>query len=193
MLDKACFYRYAENVLAIAQRLEFRRCDLGLYPAGTSQRGSITALDAGGEKGSITPAFFAPVITAANEVAQAALWATVLEKWDALFLGARTRDEYNDVTTYAVLRPTNGAAREIALKLIARDATTGQTIDYYCPTVDLSLISYDANYGAKDVVDLTTTEVAEFIAAVNALPLKNPFNYANNMSIIGAQIVRGQK
>lgn len=193
MLDKACNFRYAETVLAIVQRLEFRRCDLGLYPAGTSQRGSITAIDAGGEKGSITPAFFLPVITAANEVAQAAAWGTVLTAWDALFLGARSRDEYNDVTTYAVLRPTNGAAREIALKLIARDATTGQTVDYYCPTVDLSLISYDANYGAKDVVDLTTTEVDAFITALNAMPLKNPFNYANNMTIVGAQVVRGQK
>lgn len=166
---------------------------MGLYPAGTSQRGSIGAIDAGGEKGSISPAFFLPVITAANEVAQAALWATVLTTWDALFLGARYRDEYNDITTYAVLRPTNGAAREVALKLIARDATTGQTIDYYCPTIDLSLIAYDSNYGAKDVVDLSTAEVAAFITALNAMPLKNPFNYANNMSILGAQVVKGQK
>lgn len=193
MLDNAWICRYAEIVLANVQRLRFGEWTMGLYPAGTSQRGSITAIDAGGEKGSISPAFFLPVITAANEVAQAAAWATVLTKWDALFLGARSRDEYNDITTYAVVRPTNGAAREISLKLIARDATTGQTVDYYCPTVDLTKISYDANYGAKDVVDLTTTEVDEFISALNAMPLKNPFNYANNMTIVGAQVVRGQK
>lgn len=166
---------------------------MGLYPAGTSQRGSIGAVDAGGEKGSISPAFFLPVITAANEVAQAAAWATVLTAWDALFLGARYRDVYNDITTYSVARPTNGAAREIALKLIAKDNTTGQTVDYYCPTLDISLITYIDNYGAKDVVDLTTDEVANYIAALNAMPLKNPWNYANNMTIVGAQVVRGQK
>jgi len=160
-------------------------------PAGTTQKGSIGAIDAGGEKASV--AFWLPVITAANEVAQAAAWATVLTAWDALFLGNRYRDVYNDTTTYAVGRPTNGAAREISLKLIARDAGTGQTWDYYCPTLDLSLISYDPNYGAKDVVDLTTTELADFIAALEAMPLKNPYNYANNMTIVGAQVVRGQK
>jgi len=164
---------------------------MGLYPAGTSQKGSIGAIDAGGEKGSVS--FWLPVITAANEVAQAAAWATVLEKWDALFLGARYRDVYNDTTTYAVTRPTNGAAREISLKLIARDATTGQSVDYYCPTLDITKITYDPNYGAKDVVDLTTTEVSEFIAALAAMPLKNPWNYANSMVIVGAQVVRGQK
>jgi len=162
-----------------------------LYPAGTSQKGSIGAIDAGGEKASVS--FWLPVITAANEVAQAAAWATVLSAWDDLFLGTRYRDVYNDITTYAASRPTNGAAREISLKLIARDATTGQTVDYYCPTLDISLISYDPNYGAKDVVDLTTTELAAFIAALEAMPLKNPFNYTNNMSIVGAQVVKGQK
>jgi len=149
---------------------------MGLYPAGTFQKGSIGAIDAGGEKGSV--AFFLPVITAANEVAQAALWVTVLSTWGDLFLGARYRDAYNDTTTYAVARPTNGAAREISLKLISRDASTGQTVDYYCPTVNIALISYIPNYGAKDVVDLTTTELAAFIAALNAMPLKNPSNYA---------------
>jgi len=162
-----------------------------LYPAGTSQKGSIGAIDAGGEKASVS--FFLPVITAANEVAQAAAWADVLTAWDALFLGTRYRDVYNDITTYAASRPTNGAAREISLKLITRDATTGQTVDYYCPTLDITKISYDPNYGAKDVVDLTTTELSDFIDALQAMPLKNPFNYANNMTVVGAQVVKGQR
>lgn len=164
---------------------------MGALPAGTSQKGSIGAIDAGGEKASV--AFYLPVVDAANEAAQSAAWATVLSAWDALFLGARYRDQYVDLTTYAVSRPTNGAAREISLKLIARDGTTGQTWDYYCPTLDISLIEYDANYGARDVVDLTTTELAAFIAALEAMPLKNPYNYANNMTIVGAQVVKGQK
>lgn len=164
---------------------------MGAFPAGTSQKGSIGALDAGGEKASVS--FWLPIITAGNEVAKAALWATVLSTWDALFLGARYQDVYNDKTTYAVARPTNGAAREISLKLIARDGTTGQTVDYYCPTLDITLISYIPNYGAKDVVDLTTDEVAAFVAALNAMPLQNPYNYANTMTIIGAQVVKGQR
>lgn len=164
---------------------------MGALPAGTSQKGSIGAIDAGGEKASVS--FWLPVITAGNEVAQAALWATLLSAWDALFLGARYRDQYNDTTTYAVSRPTNGAAREISLKVIARDSTTGQTVEYYCPTLDITKIAYIGNYGAKDVVDLTTTEVAAFVAALNAMPLKNPWNYANSMAVVGAQVVRGQK
>ena len=161
------------------------------YPAGTKQKGSIGALDAGGEKASV--AFFLTIINAANEAAQSTKWATLLSAWDALFLGARYQDRYVDTTTYAVSRPTNGAAREISLKLICRDATTGQTINYYCPTLDISLIEYDPNYGAKDVVDLATTELAAFIAALEDVGLKDPYAYANAMTVVGAQVVKGQK
>lgn len=162
-----------------------------LYPAGTSQKGSIGSIDAGGEKSSAS--FFLPVINSANEVAQSAAWTAVLDAWDDLFLGHRYRDQYVDTTTYSQTRPTNGASREVALKLIAQDATTGQTVNYYCPTIDISLIEYISNYGAKDVVDLSTTELAAFIDALEAMPLKNPFSYGNNMTIVGAQVVKGQK
>lgn len=162
-----------------------------LYPAGTTQKASMSGIDAGGEPWSAS--FFAPVITAANEVAQAALWATVLDTWDDLFLGARTKDTYNDTTTYAVGRPTNGAAREISLKLILRDNTTGQTMNAYFPTLDISLITYIPDLGARDVVDVTTPQVDAFIDAINAMPPKNPWNYANNMVVAGVQVVRGQK
>lgn len=161
------------------------------YPAGTKQKGSIGALDAGGEKASV--AFFLTILNAANAAAQDGFWATLLSAWDDLFLGARYQDRYLDTTEYGVARPTNGAAREISLKLICRDATTGQTINYYCPTLDISLISYIPNYGAKDVVDLTTTELAAFIAALEAVGLKNPYEYANAMTVVGAQVVKGQK
>jgi len=161
------------------------------YPAGSVQKGSIGSLDAGGEKASVS--FFLTLITAANAVAQGGFWDTLMTAWDALFLGARYTDSYVDRSNYAVARPTNGAAREISLKLICRDATTGQTVNYYCPTLDISLISYIANYGAKDVVDLTTTELAAFIAALEAVGLKNPYAYANAMTVVGAQVVKGQK
>ncbi len=190
MLDNAYIKLYADCVLAFVQRYNWRK-DMS-YPAGTKQKGSIGALDAGGEKASVS--FFLTLITAANEVAQTAAWAGLMTYWDALFLGARYRDEYNDLTTYAVSRPTNGAAREISLKLIARDATTGQTVNYYCPTVNQALIVYDPNYGAKDVVDLVASaELSDFITSLESVGLKNPYVYANAMTIVGAQVVKGQR
>jgi len=160
--------------------------------AGTRQKGSIGYIDAGGEKASVQ-GLWLPVITAANEAAQSTAWATLLGTMDAITLGARYRDDYVDTTTYAATRPTNGAAREVALKLIVRDATTGQTWPILIPTLDISLISYDPNYGAKDVVDMTTDEVAALIDALEAMPLKNPYNYADNGTVVGAQVVRGFK
>lgn len=166
---------------------------MGVIPAGTKQKGSIGAIDAGGEKASVS--FWLPVITAANEAAQSAAWTAVLDAWDDLFLGNRYVDSYVDRTTYPVGRPTNGAMRELSLKLIARSAATGETVNYYCPTIDQSLISFIPNYGAKDVVDMTTAELAAFISALNAMPLKNPYDvaYTDNMVIVGAQVVKGMK
>lgn len=162
-----------------------------IYPAGTRQGGSISYIDAGGERGSFHGWF--PVINAANEAAQSAAWADVLTAADALTLGNRVKDVYVDETTYAAARPTNGAAREIALKIIYRDATTGQTWNSLLPTLDISLIEYDPNYGARDVVDITTTEVAALVTALNAMPPKNPYNYTNNGEVVGCQVVRGYK
>ncbi len=160
-------------------------------PAGTSQGAGISGMDAGGEP--FSTKIFAAVITAGNAAAQATAWTAVLDAWDALFLGARTRDYYVDDTRYAVARPTNGAAREVALKIVARDVTTGQTWDYYFGTVNLALISYIPDYGARDVVDVSTAEVDAFIDALNSLPMKNPYNYANNMVVAGVSVVRGNK
>jgi len=161
------------------------------FPAGTRQAGSISYLDAGNERGSFHGWF--PVINSANEVAQSAAWATLLTAADALALGNRVRDSYVDDTTYVATPPTNGAAREIALKIIYQDATTGQTWQSLLPTLDISLIEYVNSYGAKDVVDMTTDEVAALVAALNAMPPKNPWNYTNNGAVIGVQVVRGLK
>jgi len=163
------------------------------YPAGTRQKGSISYLDAGGEYGQFS-AFF-PVITAANEAAQSSAWADVLTAADAITLGVRAKDKYVDETTYVATRPTNGAARELALKIIFRDPSTGQTWDSLLPTLDPSLVTYIPNLGAKDVVDLTGTEVAALIDALNAMPPKNPWNYASAGVCVVAdvQVVRGQK
>lgn len=190
MLDNAYVQHYAAN--SDSDRQHTRLGEKAMtYPAGTKQKGTIGAIDAGGEKASVS--FFLTILNAANAAAQDTKWGTLMTAWDALFLGARYFDNYLDRTSYAVGRPTNGAAREVSLKLICRDATTGQTVNYYCPTLDLSKISYVDNYGAKDVVDLTTTEVAAFITALEDLGLKDPYAYTNAMTVVGAQVVRGLK
>jgi len=164
-----------------------------VLPAGTRAKGSIGYIDAGGEKASFS--MFAPVIDADNLDDQATAWAAVLTAADALTLGNRYRDSYVDETFYPVGRPTNGAAREIALKVIFRSAATGQTWESLLPTLDQSLISYDPNYGAKDVVLMTTTAVAALVTALNAMPPKNPYDptYADNGTVVGMQVIRGQK
>lgn len=166
---------------------------MGVFPAGTRAKASASFLDAGGERGSFS--MWAPVITAANEVAQSAAWGAVLDAFNDLVLGARVKDSYVDVTTYAVARPTNGAAREIALKIIFRSSATGQTWESYLPTLNQAIIDYDSNYGAKDVVLLSSTEVAALVSALNAMPPKNPYDatYADNGAVVGMQVVRGQK
>jgi len=163
------------------------------YPAGTKQKASISYLDAGGEYGSFS--MFAPVITAANEEDQSSAWADVLTAADAITLGNRAKDTYVDETTYVVSRPTNGAARELAAKIIFRDPSTGQTWNSLLPTLDPSQITYIPNLGAKDVVNLSGTAVAALITALNAMPPKNPYDYASAGTCVVAdvQVVRGQK
>jgi hypothetical protein len=164
-----------------------------VYPAGTRAKASISYLDAGGERGAFS--MFAPVITDVNYDAQVAAFATLLSAADAITLGNRINDRYADETYYAVARPTNGAAREIALKIIFRSAATGQTWLSYLPTIDISLITYDPNYGARDVVLLSGTEVAALVAGLNGITPKNPYDptYADNGTVVGAQVVRGFK
>lgn len=164
-----------------------------IYPPGTRQKGSISYLDAGGERAPFST--FLPVITEANLDDQAGFWATFLTAADAITLGNRVNDKYIDDTYYAATRPTNGAAREIALKIIFGSAATGQTWLSYLPTLDVSLVTYISNYGAKDVVNPAGTQVAALIAALNALTPKNPYDidYADNGTVIGVQVVRGFK
>jgi len=164
-----------------------------VYPAGTRAKASIGYLDAGGEKASFS--MFAPVVDADNLDDQSTAFAALIAACDTLTLGNRYRDVYVDETYYAAARPTNGAAREVALKVIFRSAATGQTWESLLPTLDVALISYDPNYGAKDVVLLSTTAVAALVSALNAMPPKNPYDpaYADNGTVVGVQVVRGFK
>jgi len=159
--------------------------------AGSYQPCSIGYLDAGGERAAMH--FYGKVLTAANFDDQVAAWADVLTAADALAAGNRIVDSYNDESRYSVARPTNGAAREVGLQVIFRDGTTGQTFLATLPTVDISLITYDPNYGAKDVVLLTSTEVAAFISALNAFPVVNPQHQTNTVTVVGMKVIRGGK
>jgi hypothetical protein len=159
-------------------------------PIGTYQLASAAYLDAGDEIGNMKT--FGKVITAANEVAQAAAWATLLGTIDALSLGARKRDTYNDKTTYDAVAPTNGAAREVCLKARFHDTTNGQQwLDTIVPCLDVALIEYLP--GGKDVVDVTTTEVAALIVALEAFPVVNPYAQANTVEVLAVYVTRGQK
>jgi len=158
-------------------------------PVGTYQVASASYLDAGNELGNMK--IFGKVITAANEVAQAAAWADVLDAIDALSLGVRKRDTYNDKTTYLGTRPTNGAAREVALQARFYDTVNGQEwLDTIVPCLDISLIDY---LPGTDQVDMTSTEVAALVTALGAFPVVNPYAQANTVSILGMNVVRGQK
>jgi hypothetical protein len=160
-------------------------------PAGSYQPASISYLDAGGERATFH--VFGKILTAANIVAQTAAWATVLTAADALALGARVRDSYNDESLYSVARPTNGAAREVALQVWFRDVTTGQKWSANLPTVDIALIEYIDNIGARDAVDPTTTEVAALTTALEAFPVVNPEAQTNTVEVVGYKVVRGNK
>jgi len=163
-------------------------------PAGTYQTASASYLDAGNERGH-TSGMYGTVITAANQVAQAAAWAALLTAMDDLSLGARVADNYGDKTTYAVAVPTNGAAREVALQAIFKDATTGsEWRGIVVPCLRLERVTYVNNVGAKDAVIMDDGAYVEALYdALVAFPIRNPLAQANTVNIIGMKVVRGQK
>jgi len=161
-------------------------------PAGSYQPFSASYMDAGGESGTIHG--FATALTAANHDAQVTKWADFLDAVDGLSLGARTKDRYDDETIYAVARPTNGAAREVALNATLQDTVSGQKwTANVVPCLNIGLITYLENINAKDAVDPSSTEVAALTAAILALKVVNPEHPANTLAVVGYRVIRGQK
>jgi len=155
-------------------------------PAGSYQPAEISYLDAGNEIG--TQRFFGVILSAGNIVAKTALWATLLTATDAITLGARKKDVYNDETLYNVSQPTNGAAREIKLLVQYADVTTGERMTTTIPTLDPTLPDYVININARDVVELgTPTEIADWIDAFEAFAV-NP-RTGNAVAVVGLQVV----
>jgi len=155
-------------------------------PAGSYQPATISYLDAGNEVG--TMSFYGVELTAGNFVAKIALWATLLTAADALALGGRRKDVYNDESLYAVGQPTNGAARETKLLIQFEDATTHEQMTTSLPTVDPTLPTYVINKNAKDVILLTEpTEITDFIDAFEAFAV-NP-RTGNVVTVVGLKVV----
>lgn len=155
-------------------------------PAGSYQPASISYLDAGNEIG--TGSFYGPVISAANFTAKVALWGTLLAATDAIALGGRKKDVYNDESHYTVSQPTNGAAREMKLLVQFSDGTTGERMTTSIPTLDPAIPDYVPNINAKDVIVLETpTEIADFITAFEAFAV-NP-RTGNAVIVNGLKVV----
>jgi len=155
-------------------------------PPGGYQPATISYLDAGNEVGRM--AFYGAPLSAANFVAKTALWATLLSAADALALGNRQKDVYNDESVYDVSQPTNGAAREVKLLVQYKDATNGQKMTMTLPTLDPTLPEYVINVNAKDVIVLTSpVAITDFITAFEAFAV-NP-RTGNAVAVTGLKVI----
>lgn len=151
---------------------------------------SLSLRDAGNEPGNFK--VFGTILTAANFVAKQALWATLVTTAMALVLGAKQSSSYGDTATFDWTQPTNGAARELALLVAYKDATTGQRFTTKLPTLNPTIPLYVVNIYAKDVVRTDSPSgITDFIAAFNAFAI-NPYT-ANACTVIGLRVVRGGK
>lgn len=163
---------------------------MAYLPAGNYQPATYGMKDAGNERASIR--VWGKVLTAANHDAQVTLWGNLKSAYQALILGSPTYSEYEEKITYVVTTPTNGAAREVALQIIAQNAGNGVIYRFNLPTVNIALITYVDNIGAKDAVDPTTTEVAALTTAFNAFAV-DPRASTTLLTVRGYRVVRGIK
>lgn len=150
----------------------------------------LSGIDAGNEAWNFS--VFGKVLTAVNFVAQEALWATLVDDVMAVVLGAKKTTYYGNEVHFAYDQPTNGAAREIALRLQAKDATTQERFTYRIPTIDPTIPVYIENINARDVVDPTTpSSIVDLVTAFNAFAV-SPVT-GNALVAIGIAVVRGFK
>lgn len=159
--------------------------------AGTRSPASMTLYDAGNE-----PGYFKGVLgvtlTAANFVAQQALWSTLIDAAVAITLGAKAQTTYGDKTTYSWTQPTNGAAREYALLIQWKDTTTGARGSSTLETLNPEMVTYVVNINAKDVIVMDDpTQMADFVTAFNAFN-RNPYT-GNATMVVGLKAKRGGK
>jgi hypothetical protein len=150
----------------------------------------ISGIDAGNEAWSFS--IYGAVLDDANWVAQQALWATLITKVTALQLGAKKTTAYGNETHYAYSQPTNGAAREISLRISAKDNTTQERFSYQIPAINPATPVYVLNVDARDVVRTDTpTAITDMITAFNAFAV-SPIT-GNALALYGLRVVRGKK
>lgn len=155
-------------------------------PAGSYTPAEMSYKDAGNEIGRVH--FYGPDITAANHDAKVALWATLLTATDALTLGARVSDRYDDESLYDEDQPINGAAREMKLLVQFKDAVNGQKLTLTIPTLDPTIPEYVQNVNARDVVVMDSpAAITDWIAAFEAFAV-NP-RTKNAVVVYGLKVV----
>jgi hypothetical protein len=154
----------------------------------------LSGIDAGNEAWSFS--VYGKVLTAGNFAAQEALWndptAGLVAKAMALVLGAKKTTDYGNEVHYAYTQPVNGAAREIALRISAKDGTTQERFSYQLPTLDPTIPEYILNVDARDAIQITSpTAIADFVTAFEAFAV-SPIT-GNALGVYGLRVVRGKK
>lgn len=151
---------------------------------------SLSLRDAGNEAASFL--VYGAILTAGNFAAQQTAWGLVVDDAMALVLGAKATTNYGNKVDYAWDQPTNGAAREIALLVQAKDAVTSQRLTAKLPTLDPTIPQYVDNINARDVVVTSApSSIVTFVTDLQAF-WKNPYT-GNAVVIIGLKVVRGLK
>lgn len=192
-LDRA-YYRYYAWSYAVRYSKRNLWKGVTMPAAGSYQPATISLVDAGAERTSVR--FFGKIITAANHDAQIALWSGasgVVDSVMAVVLGAKRKTFYGDGIYFLWDTPTNGAAREIALEVQMKDATTGELFTYRLPTVDPTIPDYVINNQARDTILLTSpASIVDLLTALDAFCV-NPEIPANALTSVGLRVVRGFK
>ncbi|HZZ99080.1 MAG TPA: hypothetical protein VFG51_04045 [Candidatus Saccharimonadia bacterium] len=150
----------------------------------------LSGIDAGNEAWSFS--VYGTVLTAGNMAAKEALFATLVDAAMALVLGAKKTTYYGNEVHFAYTQPTNGAAREIALRVSAKDATTQERFSYRLPTIDPTIPEYIENVDAKDAIKVDApSTVVDFVTAFEAFAV-SPVT-GNPLGVYGLRVVRGLK
>jgi len=150
----------------------------------------LSGIDAGNEAWNFS--VYGKILTAGNFAAQETLWDTLWTAAMALSLGAKKTTSYGNEIHYAYTQPTNGAAREIALRVSAKDVTTQERFSYQLPCIDPTIPVYIQNVDAKDAIDPSTpSQMTDFIEAFEAFCV-SPVT-GNALGVYGVRVVRGKK
>jgi hypothetical protein len=145
-------------------------------PAGNYSPASITIRDRSDEVSVFQ--CYGTILTAANFVAQQALFTTLRTAIDAIVLGVFNQYTYGVQTIIGSTFPlVNTAQRENKLLVQYVDDTNQQRFTATIPTIDLDALTFQTNAG--DFVDLATpTAVSDFVTAFEAFAVSPVGNHS---------------